>query len=139
VPPPTLWSGGYRAHSLAGEGLGESQFRRGDIHCGALSSTLWLKPSGSFSNKIEIFLEADVILVILSLSACILHFFYSKFWTLGHFSSFNASEKWPERHPRSRSADCLFTHAHCTGSEGRACPQRLAIPPGLHQGGHSGM
>ncbi len=32
---PTLWSGG-RAHSLAGEGLGKSQFRRGDIHCGAL-------------------------------------------------------------------------------------------------------
>ncbi len=23
-------------HSLAGKGLGESQFRRGDIHCGAL-------------------------------------------------------------------------------------------------------
>ncbi len=42
--PPTLWSGG-RAHSLAGEGLGEAQFRRGDIHCGTLSlniSTLCL-------------------------------------------------------------------------------------------------
>ncbi len=35
VCPPTLWSGG-RAHSLAGEGSGESQFRRGDIHWGAL-------------------------------------------------------------------------------------------------------
>jgi hypothetical protein len=36
VPPPhTLWTGG-RAHSLAGEGLGESQIRRGDIHCGSL-------------------------------------------------------------------------------------------------------
>jgi hypothetical protein len=34
VCPPTLWSGG--AHSLAGEGLREYQFRRGDIHCGAL-------------------------------------------------------------------------------------------------------
>jgi hypothetical protein len=34
-PPPPFGPGG-RAHSLAGEGLGESQFRRGDIHCGAL-------------------------------------------------------------------------------------------------------
>ncbi len=33
--PPTFGKGG-RAHSLAGEELGESQFRRGDIHCGAL-------------------------------------------------------------------------------------------------------
>ncbi len=33
-PPHPLVRG--RAHSLAGEGLGESQFRRGDIHCGAL-------------------------------------------------------------------------------------------------------
>ncbi len=33
--PPTLCCGG-RAHSLAGKGLGESQFRRGDIHCGVL-------------------------------------------------------------------------------------------------------
>jgi hypothetical protein len=24
------------AHSLAGDGVGESQFRRGDIHCGTL-------------------------------------------------------------------------------------------------------
>ncbi len=30
--PPTFGPGG-RAHSLAGEGLGESPFRRGDIHC----------------------------------------------------------------------------------------------------------
>jgi hypothetical protein len=34
APPP--FGPGGRAHSLAGEGLGESQFRRGDIHCGAL-------------------------------------------------------------------------------------------------------
>ncbi len=30
-PPPVLGAG---AHSLAREGFGESQFRRGDIHCG---------------------------------------------------------------------------------------------------------
>jgi hypothetical protein len=35
VLPHPLGRGG-RAHSLAGEGLGESQFRRWDIHCGAL-------------------------------------------------------------------------------------------------------
>ncbi len=34
-PPPQFWGGGG-AHSLAREGLGESQFRRGDIHCGTL-------------------------------------------------------------------------------------------------------
>ncbi len=34
VPPPPLVRGG--PHSLGGEGLGESQFRRGDIHCGIL-------------------------------------------------------------------------------------------------------
>jgi hypothetical protein len=28
--------GGGEAHSLAGEGVGESQFRRGDKHCGTL-------------------------------------------------------------------------------------------------------
>jgi hypothetical protein len=33
-PPPPVLGGG--AHSLAREGLGESQFRRGDIHCGTL-------------------------------------------------------------------------------------------------------
>jgi hypothetical protein len=33
-PHPLVRGGG--AHSLAGEGLGESLFRRGDIHCGAL-------------------------------------------------------------------------------------------------------
>jgi hypothetical protein len=39
---PFHWSGGGGgAHSLAGEGLGESQFRRGDIHCGVLY-ILWL-------------------------------------------------------------------------------------------------
>ncbi len=34
VPPHPGTGGG--AHSLAREGLGESQFRRGDIHCGTL-------------------------------------------------------------------------------------------------------
>ncbi len=34
APSPRLSGGG--AHSLAGQGLGESQFRRGDIHCGTL-------------------------------------------------------------------------------------------------------
>jgi hypothetical protein len=34
-PPPSLVPGGG-AHSLAREGLGEFQFRRGDIHCGTL-------------------------------------------------------------------------------------------------------
>jgi hypothetical protein len=34
VCPPVLGGG---AHSLAREGLGESQFRRGDIHCGVLN------------------------------------------------------------------------------------------------------
>jgi hypothetical protein len=33
-PPPPVLGGG--AHSLAREGLGESQFRREDIHCGTL-------------------------------------------------------------------------------------------------------
>jgi hypothetical protein len=32
APPPPVLGGG--AHWLAREGLGESQFRRGDIHCG---------------------------------------------------------------------------------------------------------
>ncbi len=35
APPPPFGPGG-RAHSLAAKGLGESQFQRGDIHCGAL-------------------------------------------------------------------------------------------------------
>ena len=35
VWPSNFWSGG-RTHSLAWEELEESQFRRGDIHCGAL-------------------------------------------------------------------------------------------------------
>jgi hypothetical protein len=34
LPPPPVLGGG--AHSLAREGLGESQFRRGDVHCGTL-------------------------------------------------------------------------------------------------------
>jgi hypothetical protein len=33
---PHLWSGGGRAHSLAAKGVGESQFQRRDMHCGAL-------------------------------------------------------------------------------------------------------
>ncbi len=33
--PPPCGPGG-RAHSLAAKGVGESQFQRGDIHCGAL-------------------------------------------------------------------------------------------------------
>ncbi len=33
-PPPPVLGGG--AHSLAREGLGKSQFRGGDIHCGTL-------------------------------------------------------------------------------------------------------
>jgi hypothetical protein len=41
VPPPRVLGG--VAHSLAREGLGESQFRRGDIYCGTLYiRTLWL-------------------------------------------------------------------------------------------------
>jgi hypothetical protein len=35
VSPPPLVLGG-ETHSLAREGMGESQFRRGDIHCGTL-------------------------------------------------------------------------------------------------------
>ncbi len=34
APPPLVPGGG--AHSLARKGVGESQFRRGDIHCGTL-------------------------------------------------------------------------------------------------------
>jgi hypothetical protein len=34
APPPLIPRGG--AHSLARKGVGESQFRRGDIHCGTL-------------------------------------------------------------------------------------------------------
>jgi hypothetical protein len=34
--PPPFGTGGGRAHSLAAKGVGESQFQRGDIHCGAL-------------------------------------------------------------------------------------------------------
>jgi hypothetical protein len=34
APPP--FDTGGRAHSLAAKGVGESQFQRGDIHCGAL-------------------------------------------------------------------------------------------------------
>ncbi len=39
---PHFWfreeGGGVHAHSLAGKGVGESQFRRGDIHCGTLGT-----------------------------------------------------------------------------------------------------
>ncbi len=36
MPPPPPFGLGGRAHSLAAKGVGESQFQRGDIHCGAL-------------------------------------------------------------------------------------------------------
>ncbi len=36
APPPFGPWGGGGAQSLAGEGLGESQFIRGDIHCAVL-------------------------------------------------------------------------------------------------------
>jgi hypothetical protein len=35
VPHPTFGSGGRGAHSLAREGVEESQFQRGDIDCGS--------------------------------------------------------------------------------------------------------
>ncbi len=35
-PPPPGSEGGAHSLRLAREGLGESQFRRGDIHCGTL-------------------------------------------------------------------------------------------------------
>jgi hypothetical protein len=35
-PPPLVPGGGAPAHSLAREGLGESQFQRENIHCGTL-------------------------------------------------------------------------------------------------------
>ncbi len=41
VSPHPLIRGG-RAHSLTGEGLGESQFWRGDIWCSIFIRTLWL-------------------------------------------------------------------------------------------------
>jgi hypothetical protein len=52
VPPlPPVLGGG--AHSLAREGLGEPQFRRGDIHCDTLYiyvRTLWIYPSKRVSS-----------------------------------------------------------------------------------------
>jgi hypothetical protein len=36
LAPTLVPNGGRVAHSLAGEGVGESQFRRGDIHCDTL-------------------------------------------------------------------------------------------------------
>ncbi len=36
VCPPPLVQGGRSTHSLAVEGVGESQFRRGDRHCGTI-------------------------------------------------------------------------------------------------------
>ncbi len=38
APHPLVQGWEAHSHSLAGEGLGESQFRRGDIHCGTLYS-----------------------------------------------------------------------------------------------------
>ncbi len=44
-PPPLGF--GWVAHSLAGEGVGESQFRRGVIHCGTLRKyVLCERPEG---------------------------------------------------------------------------------------------
>ncbi len=51
TPPPPPGSGGG-AHSLAREGVGESQLRLGDIHCG----TLWY-----FSVSTKGFLNLDVL------------------------------------------------------------------------------
>jgi hypothetical protein len=34
--PAPLWFQGGGAHSLERQGVGESQFRRGDVHCGTL-------------------------------------------------------------------------------------------------------
>jgi hypothetical protein len=42
-PPPTFGSGGG-AHSLTREGVEESQFQRGDIHCGTLYMYLLCAP-----------------------------------------------------------------------------------------------
>ncbi len=36
VPPPRVWGEGHTRWREAREGLGESQFRRGDVHCGTL-------------------------------------------------------------------------------------------------------
>jgi hypothetical protein len=45
--PPPLWFRG-EAHSLGGEGVGESQFRRVDVHCGTLyKCTLWNSIGGN--------------------------------------------------------------------------------------------
>ncbi len=41
-PPPHLVPGGG-AHSLAREGVGESQVRRGDIHCGTLRNIYFVR------------------------------------------------------------------------------------------------
>ncbi len=50
VPPlPPVLGGG--AHSLAREGLGEFQFRQGDIHCGALY--IYVLCAGNIFNAIE--------------------------------------------------------------------------------------
>jgi hypothetical protein len=44
------WGGGGGAHSLAGDGVGESQFRRGDIHCGTLFMYFVSCPLGMHSS-----------------------------------------------------------------------------------------
>ena len=51
VPPPPRFLGGGE-HSLAREGLGESQFRRGDIHCGTLYIyVLCVPPPSAFRDE----------------------------------------------------------------------------------------
>jgi hypothetical protein len=65
VPPPPLVPGGG-AHSLAREGVGESQFRRGNIHCGTLytriyvlSTTLCLQAYFEYMMDVAVLLGAN--------------------------------------------------------------------------------
>jgi hypothetical protein len=55
-PPPVL---GGRAHWLAREGLGESQFRRGDIHCGTLYIYVLCVPNGVPHSSTPIYKKAN--------------------------------------------------------------------------------
>ncbi len=50
--PPTFGSGG--PHSLAGEGVGESQFRPGDIHCDTLQYMCFVPPC-PYPSHVQIF------------------------------------------------------------------------------------
>jgi hypothetical protein len=53
--PPRFWGGG--AHSLAREGLGESQFQRGYIHCGTLT-VVTIKEISEESRRVRSFFES---------------------------------------------------------------------------------